>query len=117
MLIVMHHSRMKTPERKLILCLSLLTIGLIFMSLGIRWLFFTGLVLLVLSGFLSSRQLTKLGKIVQWVVTICVFGFFAWYYSSGFYQPSWVPLAGVWISGIVVEIKTYGETRSLSHDA
>src|SRR5260370_27287832 len=108
---------MKTPERKLVLCLSLLTIGLILMSLGIRWLFFPGLVLFVLSGFLSSRQQTKLGKIVQWVAIICVFGFFAWRYSSGDYKPSWVALAGVWIWCILVEFKTYGESRSLLHDA
>src|SRR5213594_3147583 len=67
---VMQDSPMKDANVKLMVGLALLATGAILMCLGIRWLFFLGLALTIISGSLSMRPHTPVGwlrRFAGWV--------------------------------------------------
>jgi len=95
---------MRNPNAKLAVGLGLLTAGLIFVSLGIRWLFFAGLALVVLSGVLSFRQRTRLGSVLAWLLCIAAVIFLVLFSSYGVERPPLVGLVAVWLAGIAEEL-------------
>jgi hypothetical protein len=100
---VRHIERMNTRTTKPVLGLLLLTLGLVVMSLGVQWLFFAGLALLVLSGLLSSRQRTKGRSSFAWLLCIGAALFLLWFSSYGMERPPLTALVAVWLASIVEE--------------
>ena len=108
------NERMKNPNTKLAVSMGLLTAGMIFVSLGIRWLFFLGLALVVFSGVLSFRQRTRAGSVLAWLLCIAAGLFLVWFTSYGVERPPLVALLAVWLSGIVDELHSWRLMRRMT---
>ena len=101
----MHDSAMKASNAKLVTSLALLAGGAVLMCLGIRWLFFLGLALTVISGLLSMRPCTRMPwwrHAVGWVGCLGAITVFLWLSSFGREPLPWAgACAGVFAVGMM----------------
>jgi len=92
-----------TAAQQLVVGLASLTVGLVLVSFGIRWLFFSGLALILLSGMSSFRRRTRVGSILAWLFCVGAVLFLVWFSSYGVQKPPLTALAAVWLAGIAEE--------------
>ena len=102
---------MKSPDLKFAIGQVLLIAGLITLSIGARWSFFSGLALLMAVGLFSFRRDTvQRPRIFQviWIL-LCIGGvvFLVWYSSFGALRPPVAALIGVWFGISIDEFSSW----------
>jgi cellulose synthase/poly-beta-1,6-N-acetylglucosamine synthase-like glycosyltransferase len=98
------HDHTNSSIVKLASGLVLLLVGAVFMCVGIRWLFFLGLAVIVLAGLFSLRPRTsvsRLGGIMSWLARLGAIALFLWLSSAGREPLSWAgACAGIFAVGM-----------------
>jgi len=116
----MHPEREKIPITRLVASLALVTAAAILMCVGIRWLFFVGLAVLAISGYLSSCSRIGVGRmrgflnLLLWLVASAGF---LWLSSFG-REP--LPLAAACaavIANCISEVAYWGASRKVTSNA
>jgi hypothetical protein len=106
--------RMKNSNSKLVLGLALLAIGLILMCIGIRWLYFLGLGIGVVSGSLSLRPRSRVGRLRRlfvWFSQIAAFLFIVWLSSLGREPLAWSTATVVMVAVGMTEFENWRANR------
>ena len=111
---------MKNPAVNLMVGLASLAIGAILMCIGVRWLFFLGLALAMVSGLFSLRLRTPVGwsgGIAGWLIRLGALALFLWKSSYGLHSLSWDgACAGVFAIGLI-EFGQWRRSRSVTTNA
>lgn len=116
-------TRMEDSNTKLVIGLTLWTVGVVLILLGIDWLMFLGLALTTLSIFFSSQKSDD-RTLVSFLITIALaFGFLILDSRDGvaFTQKTyplwlWIAMVGLWVGGIIEESRKRPKSGN-SHDA
>jgi hypothetical protein len=111
---------MKNSNTRLVLGLALLAIGLVLMCIGIRWLFFLGLGLGVISCALSLRPMARVGRLrrlIVWLSQIGAFVFIVWLSSLGREPLAWSTAAVVMVAVSMTEFENWRANRRATHEA
>jgi hypothetical protein len=97
--------------------LALLAIGATLMCIGVRWLFFFGLALAMVSGLFSVRPRTPVvgrGGFAGWIIRLGALALFMWKSSCGRHPLSWSgACAGVFAFGLI-EFGQWRGSRSVT---
>lgn len=103
----MHLNPMKGSELKSVVSLALLTVAAVLMCLGVRWLFFMGLALVGLSGFICWIQ-QRPGKWLSGIFyLLVVIALLLWLSSFGREPlPVWGACAGL-VAGWIGEVQSW----------
>ena len=111
---------MKNPAVNLMVQMALLAIGATLMCIGVRWLFFFGLPLAMVSGLFSLRPGTPVvggGAIAGWLIRLGALALFMWKSSCGRHPLSWDgACAGVFAIGLI-EFGQWRRSRSVTTNA
>ena len=100
---------MKKRDIKFAVYLALLTIGLIFLAVSNRWLFFTGFMLVMFSGLFTFHYKARALSILSHIIYVGVLLFIMW--SFGFEKPSAIYLAVIWLILIGREFHYWRKNR------
>jgi hypothetical protein len=118
---VAHHLPNEGFQFRLVIHLTLLTLGIVLMSLGIDWLLFLGPALIILTSFFSARPpigRRSAGLLVCAVSAVACF--FLNLRNGNAFTPKtqsiwWrIPLVGLWLWGVSHEFHRWRKTRSLT---
>jgi hypothetical protein len=109
---------MENPTTRLIVYSTLMTLGIVLMLLGIFWLMFLGLALVMLAEFLSSRNRGLRGFLVCAAAAIAIL-LRDMHNGTAFVQgPNsflfWIALGGVWLWAVASEFQRW-RTGGKSH--
>jgi hypothetical protein len=107
---------MKNIDIQFAVSQTLLIAGLVILSIGVRWSFFTGFALLGISA-LSSLRATRPRSLTGWILQLllwigclaCMF----WFSSRGTTSLPIAALVGVWLGFGVDEFNTWRLSRKL----
>ena len=98
---------MKNIIGKLVTSQTLLIVGLIVLSIGGRWSFFTGLALVMVSGRFALRRDSRPMRFIAWIIwaVFCIgfIGLLVWVSSFGAEKPPLTALIGAWLAFSVDE--------------
>ena len=111
---------MENSNTRLMLGLALLAIGLILTCIGIRWLFFLGLGLSVVSGSLSLRLGASVGRVrrlIVWFSQIGAYSFIVWLSSVGREPLAWSTATVVMLAVAMAEFGTWRASRWATNGA
>jgi hypothetical protein len=113
---------MKNGSTRLVIYSTLMTLGVVLMLLGISWLMFLGLALIMLAAFFSSKQQDGGRRLAGFLLYAGgAVAFLVWDLRDGdaFVQKSppvwfWTALAVAWTWGIVSEFHWWRKNRSVT---
>jgi hypothetical protein len=111
---------MKNPGAKLALNLTLFAAAAGLMCIGVRWLFFLGLALMFVSGFLSVRPRPRMGWFAWLGVGLLglAAGALLTWLSSGGREPFPLPVACASVLGVgISEFYYWRASRRAANDA
>jgi hypothetical protein len=96
---------------------TLLIVGLVLLSIGGRWSFFTGLALVMISALFALRA-TKPRSFAGWIIRLLLWvgcmAFLIWFSSFGAEKPPIAALVGVWLGCSIEEFNTWRLSRRLT---
>lgn len=108
---------MKNTDIKFAAGQILLIIGLAILSIGVRWSFFAGLALVMVSGLFSLRRDVRLwtpaAQIIRILLWIGCMVFLVWFSSFGAEKLPLAALVGVWLGYSIDEFSSWRKSRSL----
>ena len=108
---------MKNTDIKFVASQILLVVGLVVLSIGVRWSFFTGFALVMVSALFSLRA-TKPRSFTGWIIRIFLWVgcmvFLFWFSSFGTEKPPIAALVGVWLGCSIDEFNTWQLSRGLA---
>jgi hypothetical protein len=105
---------MKNTDIKFVTGQMLLITGLVVLSIGGHWSFFTGLALLMISGLFglrATRPWSGFGLFFQLVLWVGCMAFLFWFSSFGAEPPPIAALVGVWLGCSIDEFNTWRLSR------
>ena len=108
---------MKNIDIKFVAGQTLLIAGLVILSIGARWSFFTGLALVMISALFSlraTRPRSFAGLIVRLLLWVGCMAFLVWFSSFGAEKPPVAALVGVWLGWSIDEFNTWRLSRRLT---
>ena len=108
---------MKNTDIKFVAGQMLLIAGLVLLSIGGRWSFFTGLALVMISalfGLRATRPRSFAGLVVRILLWIACMAFLIWFSSFGAEKPPVAALVGVWLGWSIDEFNTWRLSRRLT---
>jgi hypothetical protein len=108
---------MKTTDIKFAAGQLLLIAGMVIISFGVRWSFFIGLVLMMVSalfGLRSSWPRSWSGWLFRILLWIACIAFLVWLSAFGTEKPPLAALVGVWLGWSIEEFNTWRQSRRLT---
>jgi len=108
---------MKNTDIKFVAGQILLIAGLVLLSIGGRWSFFTGLALVMISalfGLRATRSRSLFGLIIRLLLWVGCMAFLVWFSSFGAEKPPLAALVGVWLGWSIDEFNTWRLSRRLT---
>ena len=109
---------MKNTDIRFVTSQTLLIVGLVVLSIGGRWSFFTGLALVMVSGLFSLRRdgrpRSLVAQIIRTVLFIGCIAFLIWFSSFGAEKPPLAALVGVWLGFSIDEFSSWRKHRRLA---
>jgi hypothetical protein len=108
---------MKNTDIKFVAGQICLIIGLAILSIGVRWSFFAGLAVVMVSGLFSLRRDARLwtpaAQIIRTLLWIGCMVFLVWFSSFGAKKLPLAALVGVWLGYSIDEFSSWRKSKSL----
>jgi hypothetical protein len=105
---------MKNADIKFVVGSVLLTAGLVLLAIGGRWLFFTGLAMVMISGLFTLRQKAQVLSVIGWLFYIGAVLFLVWFSRLGAERPSLFILAVFWAVIVGEEFYRWRNSRKMT---
>jgi hypothetical protein len=108
---------MKEIDIKFMAGQMLLIVGLVILSIGARWSFFTGLALVMGSALFALQgrhPKSPVGWIIRTLLFVGCIVFLMWFSSFGAEQPPLAALVGVWLGCGLAEFTCWWKNRRLT---
>jgi hypothetical protein len=105
---------MKSADIKFAVGSVLLTAGLVLLAIGGRWLFFSGLAMVMISGLFTLRQKAQVVRVIAWLFYLGGFLFLAWFSSFGVERPPLYILVVLWFVILGEEFYRWRNSRRLT---
>jgi hypothetical protein len=112
--------RMKNPDTRLMIYSTLMTVGVALMLIGITWLMFFGIALVVLAAYFSSQRWTGSRHVVAFIVcaAVTVIEFVRQLDHKDVFAKQnvplwlWITLGVIWLWAVLGEFYKWRKTRS-----